>query len=105
MADGDSAPSQPLKLPRNFYESLCPYQRHGVAWLWQLFLRKQGGILADEMGLGKTVPLVSIQVCITQKMLSKYACVVVMLMIHINHTYLYYTVYELLFRHSVIHQI
>ena len=67
MADGDSAPSQPLKLPRNFYESLCPYQRHGVAWLWQLFLRKQGGILADEMGLGKTVPLVSIQNCITQK--------------------------------------
>jgi len=55
VADGDSAPSQPLKLPRNFYESLCPYQRHGVAWLWQLFLRKQGGILADEMGLGKTV--------------------------------------------------
>eukprot|EP00435_Cladocopium_sp_Y103_P060992 s922_g22.t1 len=53
--DGESAPSRPLKLRRNFVESLCPYQRHGVAWLWQLYLRKQGGILADEMGLGKTV--------------------------------------------------
>ena len=55
--DGESAPSRPLKLRRKFVESLCPYQRHGVAWLWQLYLRKQGGILADEMGLGKTVQL------------------------------------------------
>ena len=55
--DGESAPSRPLQLRRNFVESLCPYQRHGVAWLWQLYLRKQGGILADEMGLGKTVQL------------------------------------------------
>ena len=44
-----------LNLPRKLYEELCPYQREGVAWMWQLYHRKQGGILADEMGLGKTV--------------------------------------------------
>ena len=62
VMEGESAPSKALKLPRQFCESLCPYQRHGVSWLWQLYLRKQGGILADEMGLGKTVLLAGTQV-------------------------------------------
>jgi len=44
-----------LKLPRVIYERLFPYQRHGVAWMWNLYCREFGGILADEMGLGKTV--------------------------------------------------
>ena len=44
-----------LKMRQSFHEKLCPYQREGVAWMWGLLSRRQGGILADDMGLGKTV--------------------------------------------------
>jgi superfamily II DNA or RNA helicase len=33
---------------------LREYQRHGVAWLYQLYRNGLAGILADDMGLGKT---------------------------------------------------
>lgn len=33
---------------------LREYQRHGVAWLYQLYKNGLAGILADDMGLGKT---------------------------------------------------
>jgi superfamily II DNA or RNA helicase len=33
---------------------LREYQRHGVAWLYQLYSNGLAGILADDMGLGKT---------------------------------------------------
>ncbi|HSH13812.1 MAG TPA: DEAD/DEAH box helicase, partial [Desulfurivibrionaceae bacterium] len=33
---------------------LREYQRHGVAWLYQLYRNGLSGILADDMGLGKT---------------------------------------------------
>jgi SNF2 family DNA or RNA helicase len=44
-----------FSLQREFYNSLRPYQRAGVAWMAQLYQAGKGGILADEMGLGKTV--------------------------------------------------
>jgi SNF2 family DNA or RNA helicase len=34
---------------------LHEYQRVGITWLYNLYLKKQGGILGDDMGLGKTV--------------------------------------------------
>ncbi len=33
---------------------LRPYQREGLAWLWQRYKIGVGALLADEMGLGKT---------------------------------------------------
>lgn len=35
-------------------QHLRDYQRHGVAWLNQLYNNRLAGILADDMGLGKT---------------------------------------------------
>ncbi|EKX50291.1 hypothetical protein GUITHDRAFT_46943, partial [Guillardia theta CCMP2712] len=46
--------SEPFSLSKQSYERLLPYQREGVAWLWELHQRGAGGILGDEMGLGKT---------------------------------------------------
>ena len=45
----------PAPVPAALNETLRPYQRLGVAWLWYLYGQKLGGILADEMGLGKTL--------------------------------------------------
>ena len=45
----------PAPVPTALNETLRPYQRLGVAWLWYLYGQKLGGILADEMGLGKTL--------------------------------------------------
>ncbi|MFP6881931.1 MAG: DEAD/DEAH box helicase [Roseibacillus sp.] len=39
----------------NLEQTLRPYQREGVEWLWELAELKMGGILADDMGLGKTL--------------------------------------------------
>jgi len=38
----------------NLPEHLRDYQRHGIAWLYQLYQNRLAGILADDMGLGKT---------------------------------------------------
>ncbi len=38
----------------NLPSHLRDYQRHGVAWLNQLYRNRLAGILADDMGLGKT---------------------------------------------------
>lgn len=46
---------------------LRPYQRLGVAWLWDLYNQKLGGILADEMGLGKTVQALALIQCVVKK--------------------------------------
>ncbi|HVU33173.1 MAG TPA: DEAD/DEAH box helicase [Opitutaceae bacterium] len=45
----------PAPIPPALDRQLRPYQRLGVAWLWQLRRGELGGILADEMGLGKTL--------------------------------------------------
>lgn len=45
-----------VKLPERIAACLRPYQRDGVAWLYErLFAARQGCLLCDEMGLGKTV--------------------------------------------------
>ena len=41
------------------HDKLFPHQREGVAWMWHLFRRGEGGVLADDMGLGKTVQVVT----------------------------------------------
>jgi superfamily II DNA or RNA helicase len=48
---GSWATSEPLP---NLSPHLRDYQRHGVAWLNQLYRNRLAGILADDMGLGKT---------------------------------------------------
>jgi superfamily II DNA or RNA helicase len=44
---------EPASLPE-CPEHLREYQRHGLAWLYHLYVYGLGGILADDMGLGKT---------------------------------------------------
>ncbi|VDO03198.1 unnamed protein product [Rodentolepis nana] len=46
-------------LPTGLYERLYPYQRDGVAWLWNLHKTSPGGVLADDMGLGKTLQTIA----------------------------------------------
>jgi len=48
---------QPLNivLPGHLQETLRPYQKDGVQWLYQLERKGFSGLLADEMGLGKTL--------------------------------------------------
>ncbi|OQR72026.1 DNA excision repair protein ERCC-6-like [Tropilaelaps mercedesae] len=48
-----------LRMPCSLYNSLYPYQRTGVRWLWELHQNKCGGIIGDEMGLGKTIQMIS----------------------------------------------
>ncbi|KAM3176260.1 hypothetical protein ACTXT7_006870 [Hymenolepis weldensis] len=51
--------SDSFYLPTGLYEKLYPYQRDGVAWLWNLHKTAPGGILADDMGLGKTLQTIA----------------------------------------------
>ncbi|NOZ79363.1 MAG: DEAD/DEAH box helicase [Acidobacteria bacterium] len=44
---------EPLDPPR-MLGRLRPYQRLGLAWLWQRYTVGVGALLADDMGLGKT---------------------------------------------------
>ncbi len=41
-------------VPPGLRSRLRPYQRDGVAWLWNRYLAGIGALLADDMGLGKT---------------------------------------------------
>ncbi|GFY70093.1 DNA excision repair protein ERCC-6-like [Trichonephila inaurata madagascariensis] len=41
------------------YEKLYPYQREGVAWMYELYKMKRGGVLGDDMGLGKTFQVIA----------------------------------------------
>jgi superfamily II DNA or RNA helicase len=42
-------------IPAHLRDTLRPYQRDGVQWLYNLEHRQFCGLLADEMGLGKTL--------------------------------------------------
>ena len=46
-------PLEPVDPPR-MLGRLRPYQREGLAWLWQRYSVGVGALLADDMGLGKT---------------------------------------------------
>ena len=52
LLQGRSAPECPD--PPGLRSRLRPYQRDGVAWLWNRYLAGIGALLADDMGLGKT---------------------------------------------------
>ncbi|GFT56791.1 DNA excision repair protein ERCC-6-like [Nephila pilipes] len=41
------------------YQKLYPYQREGVAWMYEIFRKKRGGVLGDDMGLGKTFQVIA----------------------------------------------
>jgi len=49
---GETTPECPD--PPGLESRLRPYQRDGVAWLWNRYLAGIGALLADDMGLGKT---------------------------------------------------
>ncbi|KAI9349267.1 SNF2 family N-terminal domain-containing protein [Zopfochytrium polystomum] len=57
----EDALPRPFSIPMELFSKLFPYQRDGVAWMYDLHTRADGigGILADEMGLGKTVQVIS----------------------------------------------
>ncbi|XP_054724958.1 DNA excision repair protein ERCC-6-like [Uloborus diversus] len=48
-----------FKVHHSIYKKLYPYQRDGVAWMWQLYNRHKGGVLGDDMGLGKTFQVIA----------------------------------------------
>lgn len=48
-----------LWLPEEPAETLLPYQRTALRWMWLLHGQAVGGIVADEMGLGKTAQVLS----------------------------------------------
>eukprot|EP01063_Lacrimia_lanifica_P014503 TRINITY_DN21077_c0_g1_i1.p1 TRINITY_DN21077_c0_g1~~TRINITY_DN21077_c0_g1_i1.p1 ORF type:complete len:1581 (+),score=568.08 TRINITY_DN21077_c0_g1_i1:704-4744(+) len=54
---GDAGES--LRISEGVYNSLFPYQRTCVKWLWELHQQRVGGIVGDEMGLGKTIQIIS----------------------------------------------
>ncbi len=47
-------------LKSHLHTELRPYQKQGVAWLYQLNQMQLGGILADDMGLGKTIQVLAL---------------------------------------------
>ncbi|KAI5169102.1 DNA excision repair protein ERCC-6 [Pancytospora epiphaga] len=47
-----------IDIPRCQWDYLFDYQKEGVKWMIDLYLKGKGGILADEMGLGKTIQTV-----------------------------------------------
>lgn len=52
-----------LTIPPWINNSLFPYQRTGLQWMWELHLQESGGIVGDEMGLGKTVQICAFLGC------------------------------------------
>ena len=42
-------------LPANIQSTLRPYQKEGIAWLYQRATQEGSALLADDMGLGKTL--------------------------------------------------
>lgn len=48
-----------VKIQLCLWTYLFEYQKCGVKWMIDLYLKKKGGILADEMGLGKTIQIIT----------------------------------------------
>ncbi len=48
------------KLDRKLDETLRPYQKEGVAYLWRTTAFGLGACLADDMGLGKTIQILTL---------------------------------------------
>lgn len=53
-------PIKRVRLPKRVRDTLRPYQRAGVEWLYFLRSYRFAGILADDMGLGKTVQALTV---------------------------------------------
>ncbi|OQR94152.1 DNA repair and recombination protein RAD26 [Achlya hypogyna] len=52
--------TRPIQVPGRLNRFLQPYQREGVAWMFQAIVDNRGAILGDEMGLGKTVQVIAL---------------------------------------------
>ncbi len=48
-----------VEIPLYLWNYLFEYQKRGVEWMINLYLKRKGGILADEMGLGKTIQVIT----------------------------------------------
>ncbi len=51
-----------LEQPTGLVATLRPYQRQGLAWIWNNLANGFGCLLADDMGLGKTLQAIGILV-------------------------------------------
>ncbi|EQC27338.1 hypothetical protein SDRG_14862 [Saprolegnia diclina VS20] len=52
--------SRRVQVPSRLNRFLQPYQREGVAWMFQAVVENRGAILGDEMGLGKTIQVIGL---------------------------------------------
>ncbi|TPX63336.1 hypothetical protein SpCBS45565_g06679 [Spizellomyces sp. 'palustris'] len=57
----------PDAVPPGINQYLRDYQRDGVRFMYDLYVRNKGGILCDDMGLGKTVQVIALFAAILGK--------------------------------------
>lgn len=55
------------QIPSPINRYLRDYQRNGVQFLYDHYVRNEGAILADDMGLGKTVQVIAFLAAIQRK--------------------------------------
>lgn len=61
----EASDSDMVEIGNGFYlcqaieRRLYTYQRTGLLWMWDLYLKKRGGVLGDDMGLGKTIQVIA----------------------------------------------
>ena len=53
-----------LLCPRYLWDTLFPFQREGVCFLWKSYRKRSGALLADDMGLGKTLQSIAFVACL-----------------------------------------
>ncbi|KAG7342122.1 SNF2 family helicase [Nitzschia inconspicua] len=56
-----------VSVPASLNRYLAPFQREGVAFMYNCLARKSGVILGDEMGLGKTVQVIALLCALFEK--------------------------------------
>ncbi len=64
---GDPAAAPAMPEVAGLRAELRPYQRDGVAWMFERVTRLGGALLADEMGLGKTLQTLALVTALSQR--------------------------------------
>lgn len=69
QASLDEAPAdaEQLTVPASAAQYLREYQKDGIRWLYQQYIRELGGVLGDDMGLGKTCMCVNFVAAVLKK--------------------------------------